>query len=115
MTHQAVLAMTRQRGFTVAARDGKLWVKPKPQPDLADHLRRHKAEIIKLLEVPATSATPATIDQLQHYDAAADVTAYFANTSRGPCIRCGQPVTRLGITHGFRNGFGDLVHLRCPS
>lgn len=40
--------------------------------------------------------------------------AYLDNASRGPCINCGQPVTRLGTTHGFRNGFGDLVHLHCP-
>jgi hypothetical protein len=46
--------------------------------------------------------------------ALADVVAYIENASRGPCIRCGGPVTRLGPTHGFRNGFGDLVHLRCP-
>jgi hypothetical protein len=30
---------------------------------------------------------------------------------RGPCYRCGHPVT---WQNGLRNWFGDLVHLTCP-
>jgi hypothetical protein len=31
--------------------------------------------------------------------------------TRGPCIRCKNPVTRA---NGFRNWFGQPVHLTCP-
>jgi hypothetical protein len=35
-----------------------------------------------------------------------------AKTPRGPCARCGQPVT---WTNGLRNWFGEEVHLSCPT
>jgi hypothetical protein len=62
-------------------------------------------------------AEPATTADHPLHPALADVLAYIAgDVSRGPCVRCGQPVTRrLGETHGFRNGFGELRHLTCPT
>ena len=36
---------------------------------------------------------------------------YSTAASRGPCVKCGQPVTWW---NGLRNWFGELVHLVCP-
>src|SRR5690606_26037308 len=41
-----------------------------------------------------------------------DRTAKTPGAVRGPCARCGHPVT---WATGLRNWFGHLVHLTCPA
>jgi hypothetical protein len=50
MTATSALLATRFAGLTVTVEGGSLRVLPSPSPTLADALRRHKAEIVSLLE-----------------------------------------------------------------
>jgi hypothetical protein len=62
---------------------------------------------------PADSLDSGVATRLRHAATAMILDAQTA--SRGPCVWCGKPVTRIGPNQGFRNAYLELVHLRCPS
>jgi len=82
-----VLVRLKTLGVKAEVRDGKLITRRPPDitipPDLAEAIRAHKAEIIRLLSGPSALVCPACGADDLHPD---DVARF------GDCVQCGAPI-----------------------
>jgi hypothetical protein len=122
------LARIQAAGIRLEVRDGKLRFQGPPDAMTTERtawLARHKAELVELLSQPArtdrTTAGNRTAvltcaedpgDVTPEMVQAAIACAMLETGIRGPCIRCGEPVT---WSNGLRDWFAELVHITCPA